>query len=37
MVLSKVEEYGKVPTSSFTSARFGVLRLDRLWKPEEES
>lgn len=37
MVLSKVEVHGKVPTSSSTSARFGVFRLDRLWKPEEES
>ena len=37
MVLSKVEDHGKVPTSSSTSPRFGVVRLDRLWKPEEES
>jgi hypothetical protein len=36
MVLSKAEDHGKVPTSSSTSARFGVFRLDRLWKTEEE-
>jgi hypothetical protein len=37
MVLSKVEVHGKVPTSSSTSARFGVFKLVRLWKPEDES
>ena len=37
MVLSKVDVHGKVPTSSSTSARFGVFKLDRLWKAEDES
>lgn len=37
IVLSNVDVQGNVPTSSSTSARLGVLRLDRLWPPEDDS